>query len=129
MTEPRPSDAWSPGAFQGPNGWQPPQLVRLAVWLVKDVGVPVVLSGILIAVVLGWVDSPLTRIGHLEVLIQQHVSQTDMFQRDLLEGLRRQRCLMGLTSVLTQKELIAATALAENPCTWLEHFMRATGRP
>jgi hypothetical protein len=128
MTEPRPFDAWSPGAFQGPNGWQPPQLVRLAVWLVKDVGVPVVLSGILIAVVLGWVDSPLTRIAHIEVLVQQHAQQSDTFQRDLLEGLRRQRCLAGLTNILSQPELIAAAALAENPCTWLEHFARAQRR-
>lgn len=121
----QPPDAWSAGAFtNGPNGWQPPAYVRTLVWLVKDVGIPTVLSGVFVAVVLGWVDSPLTRISHVEKALEAHINAQAAFQTNLITGLRDQRCLQAVTSISGRPEMIVQAALSDRPCVYLEHMSK-----
>lgn len=122
----KPLDSWSPGAFQvtPTNGWQPTDVVRTAVWLVKDVGLPVVLSGVLVAVILGWVSSPLSEIGRVKALLESHVASQEDFQRKLLDGIRNQRCLTAVTALTYNAEIVAAAALSSEPCVYLENMPR-----
>ena len=122
-----PKDAYARDSFQPPhiNGnWQPPVLVRTVVWLVKDVGVPVVLTGVFVAAVLGWVDTPLNRIAHIERTLVDHASTAEKFNGELTDGLRKQRCMTAVTNLTASAETIATAALAQDPCVYLEHTMR-----
>lgn len=123
------ADAFSHIAFQPPSDggkhgdWQPPMVIRTAVWLVKDVGVPVVLTGVFVAAVLGWVDTPLNRIPSIERLLQEHALSNDKFQGELVEGLRKQRCMTAVTNLSASADVIASAALAQDPCVYLENIV------
>jgi hypothetical protein len=133
MNEKRPQDSFSPGGFQPPNfrhnDWTPPLKVRTAIWIVKDLGVPVTALAVISAVLLGWVDSPLMRLRDidarqiaLESLLVKHVDAGLAFQLAVLESGRKQRCISALAAIVSNPLVIASAALADNPCVVLENL-------
>ena len=122
-----PPDAFDPGAFRHgvPNGnWQPPVMVRTAVWLVKDVGVPVVLTGVFVAVMLGWLDSPLLRLVPIDRMLVEHARETKDFQDSLRADLRKQRCMTAITATTYDATVIQQAAISIDPCAMLENLPR-----
>jgi hypothetical protein len=98
-----------------------------------ELGLSLILSGILIAVFLGIVDTPGARRAFDEASLanqklEAHSESTDRFQKDLLEGLRRQRCMTAVSNLPVAAETIASAALSNDPCAWLEYSMRK-GKP
>lgn len=133
MTEPSrpPHDSFSPGAFR-PSGfrrddWTPPLAVRTAVWLIKDIGVPVSLLVLIALVALGRVDSPLMRLLDIDTRtiaimasLDSHDAVSSRFQLTLLDTLRKQRCMTAIAGIVTSSDVLARAALADNPCSVLE---------
>jgi hypothetical protein len=122
--------------YQGPrrgeedyrlNGWRPPETLRAAAWLVREVGLPVVLSGLFIALVLGWIGTPLARLSVMEAILLEHAKGNEEFQKSLLDGLRKQRCMTAIVNL--EGEAGALAAAAAEPCVYLENLRRASVRP
>lgn len=73
-----------------------PRWLRYAIYIVQHVGFPIVVSGILLAVFLGWVTSPLTE---TQAGVKEHAAITTVHQSEMnrliaeLIGAQRATCL------------------------------------